>query len=68
MTLRDKNAGLSDEISVFIDDSEKHIREVRRIKNVIIIQMQRDKNDTEFLHANHHVSTLAQATRVIVSL
>lgn len=61
--------GVSNERIVFIDDSEKHLREVRGNAHVVIIHLKRGKRGAlRSVHADHHVSTLAQATRVILSL
>ncbi|MEK7488029.1 MAG: hypothetical protein AAB598_01775 [Patescibacteria group bacterium] len=63
-----KKNSTSDEQIVFVDDSEKHIREVRSIKNAVIIHLCRGKNVPRSPNADYRVSTLAQATRVILSL
>lgn len=61
--------GVSNKRIVFIDDSEKHIREVRGNIHAVIIHLTRGKRGaSRSVHADHHVSTLTQATRVILSL
>lgn len=56
---------------VFIDDNEKHIREARSIASAVIIQvLRKGRKETceKSAHANHHVSTLRQASKIIASL
>lgn len=56
---------------IFIDDSKKHIREVRSITSAIIIQILRKGRrtaDEKSSFADHHVATLAGASKIIASL
>lgn len=53
---------------VFIDDSDVHIREMRRIPGVITMQLRRKRTIHKSSSADYHVSTLAQASRIIASL
>lgn len=56
------------ETVIFIDDSDVHIREAHNIAGVITIQLSRGEVIHKTSAADYHVSTLAQASKIIESL